>query len=88
MEEFIRGGAFLIESISPQELFAPEEFSKKLVQRGEIMGYFFHHIYRKFYRERYTRIFALLESEVKETEQRDLNSGDYSDQSYYSERHR
>ena len=29
MEEFVRGGAFLIESISPQEIFIPEEFSEE-----------------------------------------------------------
>ena len=29
MEEFVRGGAFLIESISPQGIFTPEEFSEE-----------------------------------------------------------
>jgi alkylation response protein AidB-like acyl-CoA dehydrogenase len=29
MEEFIKGGAFLIETISPQEIFTPEEFSEE-----------------------------------------------------------
>ena len=29
MEEFIKGGAFLIESISPKEIFTPEEFSEE-----------------------------------------------------------
>jgi hypothetical protein len=29
MEEFIKGGAFLIDSISPQEIFTPEEFSEE-----------------------------------------------------------
>ncbi len=29
MEEFVKGGAFLIESISPQEVFTPEEFSEE-----------------------------------------------------------
>jgi alkylation response protein AidB-like acyl-CoA dehydrogenase len=29
MEQFVRGGAFLIESISPQEIFTPEEFSEE-----------------------------------------------------------
>ena len=29
MEELVRGGAFLIESISPQEIFTPEEFSEE-----------------------------------------------------------
>jgi alkylation response protein AidB-like acyl-CoA dehydrogenase len=29
MEEFVKGGAFLIESISPQEVFIPEEFSEE-----------------------------------------------------------
>ncbi len=29
MEEFIKGGAFLIESISPQEIFTPEEFTEE-----------------------------------------------------------
>ncbi len=29
MEEFLKGGAFLIESISPQEIFTPEEFSEE-----------------------------------------------------------
>src|SRR4030043_620122 len=29
MEEVVKGGAFLIESISPQEIFTPEEFSEE-----------------------------------------------------------
>ncbi|MBM4278092.1 MAG: acyl-CoA dehydrogenase [Deltaproteobacteria bacterium] len=29
MEEFIKGGAFLIESISPQQVFTPEEFNEE-----------------------------------------------------------
>ncbi len=29
MEEFIKGGAFLLESLSPQEVFTPEEFSEE-----------------------------------------------------------
>jgi len=29
MEEFVKGGAFLIESISPKEVFTPEEFSEE-----------------------------------------------------------
>jgi alkylation response protein AidB-like acyl-CoA dehydrogenase len=29
MEEFVKGGAFLIESISPQEIFTPEEFTEE-----------------------------------------------------------
>src|SRR4030043_1900772 len=29
MEEFVRGGAFLLESISPQEVFTPEEFTEE-----------------------------------------------------------
>jgi len=29
MEEFVKGGTFLIESISPQEIFIPEEFSEE-----------------------------------------------------------
>ncbi len=29
MEEFIKGGAFLLESLSPQEIFTPEEFSEE-----------------------------------------------------------
>ena len=29
MEEFVKGGAFLIESISPQAIFTPEEFSEE-----------------------------------------------------------
>src|SRR4030066_1846824 len=29
MEEFVKGGAFLIESISPQEVFTPEEFTEE-----------------------------------------------------------
>jgi alkylation response protein AidB-like acyl-CoA dehydrogenase len=29
MEEFVKGGAFLIESISPQEVFTPEEFNEE-----------------------------------------------------------
>jgi len=59
---------------------SPEEFSKRAIQGGEIIGFFFHHLYRKLSRERYTRILALLESEAKGTEQGDLNSGDYPHQ--------
>ncbi len=29
MEEFVKGGAFLIESISPQEVFTPEDFNEE-----------------------------------------------------------
>ncbi|MDI6754509.1 MAG: acyl-CoA dehydrogenase family protein, partial [Thermodesulfobacteriota bacterium] len=29
MEEFVKGGAFLVESISPQEVFTPEEFNEE-----------------------------------------------------------
>ena len=29
MEEFVKGGAFLIESISPQEVFTPEDFTEE-----------------------------------------------------------
>ena len=29
MEEFVKGGAFLIESISPQEIFTPEDFNEE-----------------------------------------------------------
>src|SRR4030065_1016423 len=29
MDEFVKGGAFLIESISPQEVFTPEEFNEE-----------------------------------------------------------
>lgn len=29
MEEFVKGGAFLLESISPQEVFTPEEFNEE-----------------------------------------------------------
>ena len=29
MEEFVKGGAFLIESISPQEIFTPEDFTEE-----------------------------------------------------------
>ncbi len=29
MEQFVKGGAFLIESISPQEVFTPEEFTEE-----------------------------------------------------------
>ena len=29
MEEFVKGGAFLIESISPQQVFTPEEYSEE-----------------------------------------------------------
>ena len=29
MEEFVRGGAFLVESISPQEIFTPEDFTEE-----------------------------------------------------------
>jgi len=29
MEEFVKGGAFLLESISPQEIFTPEEFNEE-----------------------------------------------------------
>jgi hypothetical protein len=28
-QKFVKGGAFLIESISPQEVFTPEEFSEE-----------------------------------------------------------
>lgn len=56
---------------------SPEEFSKRGVQGGEIMGFFFHHLYRKISRERYTKILALLESESKGAEEGDLDQGDY-----------
>jgi DNA-binding transcriptional MerR regulator len=59
---------------------SPEEFSKRVVQGGEIMGFFFHRLYRKLSRERYTRILALLESGAKATEEGNLDSGDYPDQ--------
>lgn len=59
---------------------SPEEFSKRVVQGGEIMGFFFHHLYRKLSRERYTRILALLESGAKATEEGDLDFRDYPDQ--------
>src|SRR4030042_6421432 len=29
MEPFVKGGAFLIESISPQEIFTPEDFNEE-----------------------------------------------------------
>src|SRR4030043_282147 len=29
MEEFVKGGAFLVESISPQEIFTPEDFTEE-----------------------------------------------------------
>jgi len=29
MEEFIKGGAFLVESISPQGIFTPEDFTEE-----------------------------------------------------------
>jgi alkylation response protein AidB-like acyl-CoA dehydrogenase len=35
MEEFVKGGAFLIESISPQEIFTPEEFSEEQALIGK-----------------------------------------------------
>lgn len=44
---------------------SPEEFSKRSVRGAEIMGFFFHHLYRKLSRERYTKILGLLESEPK-----------------------
>jgi len=66
---------------------SPEKFSKRVVQGAEIMGFFFHHLYRKLSRERYTRILALLESGAKGTEEGDLVSGDCPDQSY-SESHK
>ena len=59
---------------------SPEEFSKGVAQGGEIMGFFFHRLYRKLSRERYKRILALLELGAKATEEGNLNSGDYPDQ--------
>ena len=29
MEQFVKGGAFLIEPISPQEIFTPEDFNEE-----------------------------------------------------------
>lgn len=59
---------------------SPEEFSKRVVQGGEIMGFFFHHLYRKLSRERYTRILALLESEAKGLKEGDLDRENYPNQ--------
>jgi hypothetical protein len=59
---------------------SPEEFSKRGVRGAEIMGFFFHHLYRKLSRERYTKILALLESEAKGPKEGDLDQGDYPDQ--------
>jgi len=38
MEEFVKGGGFLIESISPQEIFTPEDFTEeqRLIERAAI----------------------------------------------------
>ena len=38
MEEFVKGGGFLIESISPQEIFTPEDFTEeqRLIARAAI----------------------------------------------------
>jgi alkylation response protein AidB-like acyl-CoA dehydrogenase len=40
MEEFIKGGAFLIESISPHEIFTPEEFSEEQRLMGKAASEF------------------------------------------------
>jgi DNA-binding transcriptional MerR regulator len=59
---------------------SPEKFSKRGVQGAEIMGFFFHHLYRKLSRERYTKILALLESEPKGTKEEELDPNDDPDQ--------
>jgi DNA-binding transcriptional MerR regulator len=51
----------------------PEEFSKRVVQGREIVGFFFYHLYRKLSRETYMRILSLLESGAKEPEGGDLD---------------
>ena len=58
----------------------PEEFTKRVVRGREIMSIFFYHLYRKLSREEYRKILALLESEKKEPENGDLNSGNFPDQ--------
>ncbi len=58
----------------------PEEFSKRVVQGREIMSIFFYHLYRKLSREEYRGVLALLESGKKESEDSNLNSGDFPDQ--------
>jgi len=58
----------------------PEEFSKKLVQGGEIMRVFFYHLFRKLSREENKRILALLESGAKEPEEGDLDRENYPNQ--------
>jgi len=40
MEEFVKGGAFLIESISPQKVFIPEEFSEEQLLIGKAVTEF------------------------------------------------
>jgi heat-inducible transcriptional repressor len=40
MEQFIKGGAFLIESIQPQEVFTPEDFTEE--QR--LVSHLFHQV--------------------------------------------
>jgi DNA-binding transcriptional MerR regulator len=59
---------------------SPDEFSKRSVRGAEIMGFFFHHLYRKLSRERYTKILALLESEARAAEEEELDPKDDLDQ--------
>ncbi|MBS3918837.1 MAG: acyl-CoA dehydrogenase family protein [Deltaproteobacteria bacterium] len=40
MEEFVKGGAFLIESISPQQVFTPEEFNEEQLLIGKAVTEF------------------------------------------------
>ena len=57
----------------------PEEFSKRVLRGREIMSIFFYHLYRKLSREEYRKILALLESEKKEPQEEDLDSGGLPD---------
>ena len=45
MEEFVKGGAFLIESISPQEVFTPEEFNEEHIRLFKSLPQDFMEIY-------------------------------------------
>jgi DNA-binding transcriptional MerR regulator len=58
----------------------PEEFSKRVVRGREIMSIFFYHLYRKLSREEYRKILALLDSEKRELQEEDLDSGGFPDQ--------
>lgn len=40
MEEFVKGGAFLIESISPQQVFTPEDFNEEQLLIGKAVTEF------------------------------------------------